>query len=363
MRRKNLKQKITLYGLIVAFLVIVALGVIIFLGYKRLQETKEHGEALQAEIDANKQLVYVSSRAISKGETVDDTNLMQQMIYTGLPADYYITDEDLGGTLITDIQPNAPIMKGMVKPIEITQDMREYEVLVAHLMTTQKEDDVVDVRILFPNGEDYLLLSKKPVHDLSMSASLFTTYLNEEEILRMGSAIVDAYTSYWGPADKAGSGDEGDGYSGYARIYTVRYVEENIQDEALPYYPVKAETLDLINSDPNILTKAENTLHLQARMDLEVRMQDATNKGGILDGFNNMDSAADAAIQDRLQTEADEATDEESGEPEEAVSENEVPEGQTEAAPVYDYGQGTGTDGSGQGTGTDNSGIVIELTQ
>ena len=103
-----------------AFLVIVALGVIIFLGYKRLQETRAHGDALQAELDANKQLVYVSNRAISKGEIIDETNVMQQMIYTGLPVDYYINDEDLGSTLITDIQPNEPVMKGMVKPIEIT---------------------------------------------------------------------------------------------------------------------------------------------------------------------------------------------------------------------------------------------------
>ena len=349
MRRKNLKQKITLYGLIVAFLVIVALGVIIFLGYKRLQETRAHGDALQAELDANKQLVYVSNRAISKGEIIDETNVMQQMIYTGLPVDYYINDEDLGSTLITDIQPNEPVMKGMVKPIEITQDLREYEVLVAHLMTTQQENDMVDVRILFPNGEDYLLLSKKPIHDLNMAAALFTTYLNEEEILRMGSAIVDAYTSYWGQGSK--TENEGDGYSGYARIYTVRYVEDNIQDEAIPYYPVKAETLDLINSDPNILTKAENTLHLQARLDLERRMQDATYKGGTLDGFLNMDDSQDSAIKDRLQQEGAEGADEAAAEPEETVSDNTVPEDTTATTPMYDYGAG------------DDSGIVIELTQ
>lgn len=125
-------------------------------------------------------------------------------------------------------------------------------------MTDQKESDCIDIRIMFPNGEDYLVLSKKTIRTLHLDESIFYITLSEEEILRLASATIDAYT-----------------ISG-TRIYTTRYIEPSIQDEAIPTYPVRSETIDLLNTDPNILEIAQQTLNLTARLDLEQRLTGLT---------------------------------------------------------------------------------------
>ncbi len=48
-----------------------------------------------------------------------------------------------------------------------------------------KKSDFVDVRIKFPTGQDYILLSKKKVEDLSNNRVWY--HMNEKEILSMSS--------------------------------------------------------------------------------------------------------------------------------------------------------------------------------
>ncbi len=300
MRKKNLKSKLMLMGLIAAVLIIIALIVILVLGKKSLDKSKEQVTMLSEELTNNKQLVYVASRDIKKGEQVDADSVMEQMIYTGLGPSSYMAAENLGQTAIVDIKANEPVMANMVTAIQITNDMRRYEVATAHLMTTQQEYDTVDVRIMFPNGEDYLLLAKKTIMNLQMGTSIFTTYMNEDEILRMSSAIVDAYTTTG------------------AKIYTVKYVEENIQKEAIPNYLVKASVLDLINNDPNIVDIAETTLNLRARNDLDQRLGALTDEQlkAVASGLDIEDTAKASVIREGLIRE------EANG----GVSGNEVPE-------------------------------------
>ena len=215
-----------------------------------------------------------------------EDNIAQQKIYTGLESSKFMTIDDIGMRAVVDIATNDPIMKNMVTSVEIADDSRIYEVLAAHLMLTQAENDVVDVRILFPNGEDYLLLSKKTIMNLSLSGSSFNTYMNEDEILRFASAMVDAYTTTG------------------TKIYTVQYVESNMQSDGIPNYPVKAAVLDLINNDPNIIDKAEQTLNLDARYNLESRLGNLSSEQleAMAAGLNLQDTAAASVLTDQANT-------------------------------------------------------------
>lgn len=253
--RKNTVKSVATALIIVILLLIFSIAVIV-LGKQSLDKYKAKITELQGEINANKQIVFVASDDIRRGERIDlETNVMTQEIYTGLDLSSYMSEEMLGSIATVDINAYEPIMANMVSPLTITEDTREYEIAVANIMVDQKDFDFVDLRIMFPNGEDYLLLSKKVVLNLKPESCIFDTYVNEDEALRMASAIVDAYT-----------------ITG-TKIYTTRYVEPNLQDEALPNYPVKAATLDLINSDPNITEKAAQTLNLSARLNLESRLK------------------------------------------------------------------------------------------
>ncbi len=252
--RKN-KLRLIISILIAVIIILFACIAIIFVGKKALDEKTVQINDLQYEIDSNKQVVYVAKSDISAGETLlDGENVMRQEIYTGPEDTYYMQEDMLGGIATVDIKALQPVMTDMVTSLSIQQDTREYEVSVANLMTDQDEYDYVDVRIMFPTGEDYTILSKKPVNNLTLESCVFYTYLNEDEILRMASATIDAYT-----------------VTG-TYIYTTRYVEPNLQDESTPNYVVRPEVIDLINEDPNILSVAKDTLNLEARINLEQRL-------------------------------------------------------------------------------------------
>lgn len=253
--RKN-KLKLLISILVAVSIILCACIAIIIVGKKALDEKQVQINDLSYEMDANKQIVYVAMDQISAGETLEEgKNIMLQEIYTGLESEYYMTEDMLGGIATIDMMPLQPVMSDMVTSLQITEDTREAEIVVASLMTDQKEYDYVDIRIMFPTGEDYTVLTKKSVHNLNFDNNLFFTYLNEDEILRLASATIDAFT-----------------ISG-TYIYTVRYVEPSLQKEAIPNYVVRPEVIDLINTDPNILSIAKDTLNLQARIDLESRLR------------------------------------------------------------------------------------------
>ena len=258
--RKN-KAKLLISIIIVTTLILLAAIVIIVVGKKTMDEYKSKLDDLESELNANQQSVYVSLTDITAGEKIEENvNVTKQTVYTGLDSSYFVSFEDLGGIARIDIPAGEPVLKSTVTNLAITQDTREYEISVANLMTNQKEYEYVDVRIMFPNGEDYIILSKKPVRNLNLENCVFFTYMNEDEIMRMASATIDAFT-----------------VSG-TKIYTTRYVESSLQKDATPTYLIKAETMDLINRDPNIVKIATETMNLQARMDLESRLKGLTEE-------------------------------------------------------------------------------------
>lgn len=287
--RKN-KLKLVISILVAVSIILCACIAIIYVGKKALDEKQAQINDLQYEIDANKQIVYVAMKDVSAGETlVEGENIMKQEIFTGLEAGYYMTDEMVGGIAVLDIKALQPIMEDMVTSLSITKDTREYEIAVANLMTDQEEYDYVDVRIMFPTGEDYTILSKKDMHNLNLESCVFYSYLNEDEILRMASATIDAFT-----------------VTG-TYIYTTRYVEPSLQDVSTPNYVVRPEVIDLINSDPNILSVAKDTLNLQARINLEERLRGLTEDAlkAVAEGHEIYDVAKQSALLD-VQYSADE---------------------------------------------------------
>lgn len=280
--------------LIAAGLLIVVAICAIFLMKNKIDEYKDQAKKLQSELAANTQTVYVVRNdrfdengnmiGIKAGEVVtdigDNANVMLQTIYTGLNPGSYITVENIGDTALIDIAPEEPVMTSMVSKLEIQQDTREYEISVADLMIDQQPNDYIDVRIMFPTGDDYLVLAKKQVKNLVLNSSLFYTYMTEEEILRLASATIDAYT-----------------ITG-TKIYVTRYVAGNVQNAGTPDYLVKQETLDRLAKDPNVLTLAQNTMNLQARMSLESRLASLTEEQlkAVNDGHGLTDTAKQSVL-------------------------------------------------------------------
>lgn len=268
----------------IVVIVLLALIICSFFEYSKIQDLKAANIMYQTELSNNQQTVYVATDLINVGDIVTDTgenaNVEKQTVYTGLESYNYITESEMNTRAKVDIAAGVPVMYNMVTDVVVDNDTRDYEISVANLTTDQKENDVVDIRVIFPNGEDYVILSKKQITNLNLENCVFTSQLNEEEILRFASAIVDAYMTTG------------------ARIYTTRYVEENIQETSTPNYPVRETTIALINSDPNVVTKATETLNLEARLSLEQRLGTLTEDelDAVSEGFGLTDTAKSSVL-------------------------------------------------------------------
>lgn len=280
MKRKKRNRML----IMIVVIVLLALIICSFFEYSKIQDLKAANIMYQTELSNNQQTVYVATDLINAGDIVTDTgenaNVEKQTVYTGLESYNYIAESEMNTRAKVDIAAGVPVMYNMVTDVVVDNDTRDYEISVANLTTDQKENDVVDIRVIFPNGEDYVILSKKQITNLNLENCVFTSQLNEEEILRFASAIVDAYMTTG------------------ARIYTTRYVEENIQETSTPNYPVRETTIALINSDPNVVTKATETLNLEARLSLEQRLGTLTEDelDAVSEGFGLTDTAKSSVL-------------------------------------------------------------------
>ena len=169
----------------------------------------------------------------------------------------------------------------------VQKDVRKQEYNMLVLPMDLKTGDYIDVRLMLPSGQDYIVVSKKEVNipNIAGTDSEDTIWMNlsEDEILHMSCAIVDAYQI-------RGS-----------KIYVTKYTEAGMQEAAKETYPVNNSTYTLLESDPNVLEKAmneikrrydETTVKLrneyvngaienqadQAQGNLEANMQESTTK-------------------------------------------------------------------------------------
>ena len=128
----------------------------------------------------------------------------------------------------------------------VQDDVRKQEYNMIVLPMDLAIGDYIDIRVMFPNGQDFIVVSKKeveiPVIGGIDSDDTIWVNLSEDEILHMSCAIVDS-------AQVKG-----------AKIYATKYTEAGMQKAATPTYPINESTSKLLESDPNILEKAINEI-------------------------------------------------------------------------------------------------------
>lgn len=220
-------------------------------------------EDLKMEIYMNKRVALIPHKKIEAGTVIDENLVKIMEIQSSVSNENFMTEEDLGKIAKIDLLPSLPIFKGMISEEKIPDDIREEEFNMFLLSSNLKKNKYIDLRINYPNGEDYIVLSKKKIRDLNMENNTLWLWLNEEEILRASSAIVDAYL-----------------HKG-SKLYTVIYVEPFVQKEAHITYPVNNQVLDLILDNPNIVDVAKTELTKEVRNLLDERLKkldkEATN--------------------------------------------------------------------------------------
>lgn len=150
----------------------------------------------------------------------------------------------------TVITPNLLVQSDEV----VTDDTRQQEYNMVVLPVDLMTNDYVDIRLMTPDGQDFIVVAKAQVdipvnNDGTYISDTLRVNLREDEILAMSSAIVEAY-----------------GVLG-SKLYATKYVEPAMQYAALPTYtPNSAVTAQIdtngdgIIDNPNIVENAAQEL-------------------------------------------------------------------------------------------------------
>ena len=200
---------------------------------------------------------YVLNRDIKSGEKVTVDMFTPISTYQSMVPQNYINSANVANldgnkALIAkiDMSKNTVVTTNSVVTEDqtVTNDIRTMEYNMFTLPINVDIGDFVDIRITFPNGQDYIIVSKKEIKNIQ--GNTITFELPEQDILMLNSAIVESYIMT------------------ASNIYIAKYVEPGLQEKATNTYTPTAEVVKLIASDSNIVSSAKKELAEKFNTDL-----------------------------------------------------------------------------------------------
>ena len=143
----------------------------------------------------------------------------------------------------------------LIKQENAGEDMRICTYSEIEYSEDIKEGSYADVRISFPNGEDYIVVRHKELLTISDEDHTLTFCLGEAELLRLSSAFVDSRQ-----------------YEN-TKIYAIAY-RDNLQEASLITYPVNPQVYILTGWDPNVLENdSVDSIESVSHSETELRQQ------------------------------------------------------------------------------------------
>lgn len=261
-KRKS-KKAYFLFGAITIFL--PACLVCIVLGLKMNAFRKENhvlSKKLETQVS---QKGYVLLQEIEAGEKIEDDMLTEVVLTSkkGTSIQAVSKSAIVGNYAKSEFKKGTMLNPQCVyKPMEYSEDMRVKMFDFIDLNPSLNSGNYVDIRITYPNGEDYIIANHKLV--LSVAARetddgtkekiSISMKVTEEEILRLTSAYVDTQC-----------------YAG-ARIYAISYLDE-FQQPGTVNYPVNMDVFQLLGWNPNLTDYVPSETESANRNKLEANLQ------------------------------------------------------------------------------------------
>lgn len=208
------------------------------------QHSQQTAESLNYYEQLHEQYSYASffvlTRDVPAGEELTADMIREQRVQSAeelLAAASFTKEDLLGKRLKVSLTKGAALSTDMVYEGSVADDERQVELREVYLPQMLRENEFVDIRITFPNGEDYLVVGHKRVYHMIRDdegvVSALQMRFSEQEQLRYQAACVDTKMYE----------DTG--------LYAVRYTGE-FQPAAQVYYPVNRAVFRLMQWDPNI---------------------------------------------------------------------------------------------------------------
>lgn len=253
-------------------LMLVISAIIIALLFMQIMNMKEE----ENKTAAASKTVYVLKNDVKSGQEISAVELDKQTLVTTLSTSEIVNIGTLTENTIAkiDLGKGTILTQAMIteQEEEVTDSLRIQEFNMITLPAGLEKNDYVDIRLILPNGQDYIVVSKKRVTQISES-TIFVK-LSEAEIITMSNAIVESYITQG------------------SMLYATKYTDPGIQQASIPTYTVSSDVLDLIDSNSNIAQEAKNALYSRyvttnrdkINTAVSPNMSDAPEK--VEDGFN-----------------------------------------------------------------------------
>lgn len=245
---KNPMQKKTrnsfIFGALMMFVIMGLVSAV--LAYMLIQLKSAENDRV-----AKQKSVFVMTSSVASGNAVDSSMLKQTKVDSSVAPSDAVTLGDFTENTIAkiDLTKGVIVTSAMIseKDNEVKDSLRVQEYNMINIPSQIATGDFIDIRLRMPDGHDYIVVSKKKVEIPTINGidSLNTIWvkLTEDETILMSNAIVEAYQM------------EG------ALLYTTKYVEPGMQQNATPTYVPSAEVLNLITQNPNIEQEAKQAIY------------------------------------------------------------------------------------------------------
>lgn len=246
-KRKKVYIKSGLIGGLVMLGIILIIISVLFFSPLKLIFFKESNNS------NNKTIVYKLTRDVNSNEMLRSSDIEPVEIIIAQNSEFINMESPVGKHVMLSMEKGTVLSDVVLcQENSITNDTRVHNYPYVKIHNKLTKGCYIDIRISFPNGADYIVMSAKQVKDYSLynqeegKENSLWLEVSEEEILRMSSAVMDTYSV------------EG------SYIYAVKYINE-AQDKAKVTYPVNETVRKIIESNPNIVNKSKSILEMSSR--------------------------------------------------------------------------------------------------
>lgn len=204
----------------------------------QVKDYKTQKDSLEKELAALDTTVYVPTEDIAVGTTITEGLLVQETRKLGNQKGLF-TAADIGSTAVNFIPKGTTMMSSFVYDAEVdTNNLCEFDYV--NLPSNLLPGSFVDVRIHYPNGEEYIVVAKAPVVAV-LSDFDVQLKLSEKEQQYMASAETDRSRFD-------------------AQIRATVYMETQAEKAHDVTYAPSSDTLDILCNEKLITTSEYSTL-------------------------------------------------------------------------------------------------------
>lgn len=228
----------------------------------------ENPECYYVGTQENKKILYTTD---SEGKNIIATNLSVNDKAFFMDGTNKVNVEISSNAVAAkvDMNANTVITGSLITRVDeiTTDDLRRVEYNVINLPVDLAPNEYIDVRLTLPNGQNYIVVSKKsviiPVVDAQYLSDTIQMNLTEEEILTLSCAIYENYKM-------KGS-----------KLEAVRYTDAGIQNAAIQTYQPNNYVYTLIKNDANIVNNAIKAINERKLKDIDKALSDYEDEGDI----------------------------------------------------------------------------------